>query len=134
MRDYSKVFQQDVSAEDLKRAKATFWAKMHEVIGRIPFARQAVALYFLIREPGVDLGVKASAVLALLYFISPIDMIPDVIPVTGLLDDAAVISAAIVVLGSMIKPFLERADAWYDRGRPLRDEPEIEEIRDVEPD
>ena len=41
----------------------------------------------LLREPRVPLLVKAVPVLAAVYLISPIDAIPDVIPVLGQLDD-----------------------------------------------
>ena len=125
VRDYSKIFGQDVTPEDVDRAKEAFWKKMQQVLGRVPFGRQAVGLYYMIRDQKVPLGVKATAVLALLYFISPVDVIPDVIPFTGYLDDAAVISSALTVLGPMMKPFLALADKWIEKGRPLKDEAEV---------
>jgi uncharacterized membrane protein YkvA (DUF1232 family) len=36
------------------------------------------------------------------YFISPVDAIPDVIPVAGYIDDAAVIAAAVAALGGAL--------------------------------
>ncbi|MCB9896106.1 MAG: DUF1232 domain-containing protein [Planctomycetes bacterium] len=128
VRDYSKIFGQDVTPEDVDKAIAAFWKKMQKVLGVVPFGRQAVGLYYMIRDPKVALGVKATAVLALLYFISPVDAIPDVIPITGYLDDAAVITSALTVLGPMMKPFLALADKWIDRGRPLKDDREEPEV------
>lgn len=130
MTDTEKVFEKDATPEDLKKAKEGFWAKMHEFIGRVPFARQAVALFYMIKDPRADLGVKGAAVLALLYFISPVDAIPDVVPVAGLMDDAAVISTALMILGGLIKPYLQLADDWYHKGAKLKDEPEV--IKDAE--
>jgi uncharacterized membrane protein YkvA (DUF1232 family) len=124
-RDYNSVFKQGVSAEDIQRAKAAFWKKMRQFAGRVPFARQATALYYLIRDPKMNLGVKATAVLAILYFISPVDAIPDFIPVTGMLDDATVIASALTILGPLMTPFLKRADEWIRKGKPLQDEPEV---------
>jgi uncharacterized membrane protein YkvA (DUF1232 family) len=128
--DYRKIFGNDVTADDIKRAKASFWKKMREVAGKVPFARQAAALYFLMIDPKTHLGVKATAVLALLYFISPVDFIPDFVPFSGFLDDAGVITAALGIIGPLMKPFLKQADNWVERGRPLEDAPEA--VIDVE--
>ncbi|MCA8919338.1 MAG: DUF1232 domain-containing protein [Planctomycetes bacterium] len=133
--DYHKVLKDAVSVEDLKRAKTAFWKKMRTFAGRVPFARQAAALYYMIRDPNVELPIKATAVLAILYFISPVDMIPDVIPITGFLDDAGVIATAVSVLGPKIAPYLQFADAWIQRGRPMSDDDgasDEEVIREVE--
>jgi uncharacterized membrane protein YkvA (DUF1232 family) len=129
--DYSKIFGNSVSPEDLQRAKASFWKKMREVVGLVPFARQAASLYFMMRDPKASLGVKATAVLALLYFISPIDMIPDFIPLSGYLDDAGVIATALSILGPVMAPYLKQADNWATRGKPLSDE-EAEVVIDVD--
>jgi uncharacterized membrane protein YkvA (DUF1232 family) len=48
-----------------------------------------------IRSPKTTLKKKAIAAGALIYFISPIDLIPDHIPVVGYLDDLAVLSLAV---------------------------------------
>src|SRR5262245_7326536 len=44
----------------------------------------------LLREPGVPLLRKTVLVLVALYFISPLDIIPDVLPVIGEVDDLAI--------------------------------------------
>ena len=54
-----------------------------------------------IRSPKTPLRVKAVCIGALLYFISPIDLIPDHIPVVGYLDDLAVLSIAVNVVAGM---------------------------------
>lgn len=51
-----------------------------------------VVRYF--RSPQVPLWKKAIAVLAVAYIASPVDMVPDVIPVLGWLDDVGVFAAA----------------------------------------
>jgi len=45
----------------------------------------------LLREPGVPVLTKAFPVLAALYVISPLDFVPDFLPVIGQLDDLGMI-------------------------------------------
>lgn len=52
-----------------------------------------------IKSSKTPLRAKAVCVGALLYFISPIDLIPDNIPVVGYLDDLAVITLALDFVG-----------------------------------
>src|SRR5262245_6084459 len=54
----------------------------------VSHARLAVRL---IREPSVPLLVKAVPVLAAAYVVSPIDIVPDVIPILGQLDVLTVV-------------------------------------------
>jgi uncharacterized membrane protein YkvA (DUF1232 family) len=55
-----------------------------------------------IKSPKTPLRAKAVCVGALLYFISPIDLIPDNIPVLGYLDDIAVLSLALDFAGRAV--------------------------------
>ena len=55
------------------------------------------------KDPAAAKGVKAVAIAALLYVVSPIDAIPDVIPVLGLTDDVGIVSLAIKLLMDEIK-------------------------------
>jgi uncharacterized membrane protein YkvA (DUF1232 family) len=45
----------------------------------------------LIREPGVPLVAKALPLLTAFYVISPLDLVPDFVPVLGQLDDLGII-------------------------------------------
>ncbi len=51
-----------------------------------------------LRDPSVGKGRKVLLVLAVLYVISPIDAIPDVIPVIGWLDDIGFLGFAATML------------------------------------
>ena len=51
----------------------------------------------LLREPRVPLLTKSLPVLAAVYVISPLDFIPDVLPLLGEIDDLAVILIAVGV-------------------------------------
>jgi uncharacterized membrane protein YkvA (DUF1232 family) len=51
-------------------------------------------LFAYMRDPRVALWRKLAGVFALLYLVSPIDAVPDFIPLLGWLDDLGVLSAA----------------------------------------
>ena len=66
-----------------------------------------------LRDPGVGKGRKVLLVLAVLYVISPIDAIPDVIPVIGWLDDIGVLGLAATMLINDARTFaLARKADW----------------------
>ncbi|MGQ0482663.1 MAG: YkvA family protein [Pseudonocardia sp.] len=49
----------------------------------------------LISDPAVPLRIRLMLALLLVYLISPIDIIPDVIPVVGYADDAIIVAVAL---------------------------------------
>lgn len=51
----------------------------------------------LVREPRVALLTKAIPLLAALYVISPLDLVPDVLPVLGQLDDLTFVLATLEI-------------------------------------
>ena len=62
------------------------------------FLGHCKSLLHAIRSPSVSARNKAICIGALLYFINPIDLIPDHLPVIGYLDDFAVLSLAVSCL------------------------------------
>ncbi|MBH5329543.1 DUF1232 domain-containing protein [Eikenella sp. S3360] len=60
-------------------------------LGR-PVVEQLYALYFLFQSPAVPKRAKLIIVGALVYFVSPIDSIPDLLGPLGFSDDIAVIT------------------------------------------
>lgn len=56
---------------------------------------EALALYFAVRDPRTPWYAKALAVFVVAHTFSPIDLIPDFIPVLGLLDDIIITPAGI---------------------------------------
>jgi hypothetical protein len=66
-----------------------------------------MALWRFAKDPNAPWGGRALAIGALVYLVSPIDAVPDMIPFAGLLDDAAVIGAAVGRLYTELKPYLK---------------------------
>ncbi|MGN6820808.1 MAG: YkvA family protein [Sphingomonas sp.] len=82
--------------------------------------RDVVALWIAARDPRVPWYAKATAGAVAAYALSPIDLIPDVIPVLGYLDDLLIVPAGIWLAVRMIGPALMaefRARA-SETGRP----------------
>lgn len=67
---------------------------------------------------GIPSSTLAGGVAVLIYFITPIDLIPDMIPVIGLLDDATLLAWFI----ASIKSELDKYKEW-EMTRPIRVEP-----------
>ena len=59
--------------------------------------RDTVALYFAVRDPRTPLIAKVVAGLVVAYALSPIDLIPDFIPVLGYLDDVILVPLGILL-------------------------------------
>jgi uncharacterized membrane protein YkvA (DUF1232 family) len=68
------------------------------------------ALYLASKDPRTPWYAKVLAALIIGYALSPIDLIPDFIPVLGYLDDLIIVPAGIVLLLKMIpKEVMEEA-------------------------
>ena len=76
------------------------WGKLEKSGKRVSFAKDILALYRYMKDPLVKWFRKAIVVAALIYFIVPIDTIPDITPLFGYLDDLGVITALLKYLGS----------------------------------
>ena len=85
------------------RVKRGFWPKIVRTAARIPFADQALSVYYAARDPQTPAAAKGMMLGALAYFVMPIDAIPDIFAGIGFTDDAAVFAALIATLGANIK-------------------------------
>jgi uncharacterized membrane protein YkvA (DUF1232 family) len=84
--------------------------------------QDVVALYIAARDPRVPWYVKLAAAAIAAYALSPIDPIPDFIPVLGYLDELIVLPIAIFFVIKMIPgPLMEefRAEAERRSERPV---------------
>ena len=91
------------------------WARM--------LKRDTVALYLAAHDPRVPWYAKVVAACVAAYALSPIDLIPDFIPVIGYLDDIILVPLGIALAIRLIPPALleehrERAGTWI-ANRPV---------------
>lgn len=82
--------------------------------------RQTLTVYFVARDPRLPWPVRLVALAVAAYALSPIDLIPDFIPVLGLLDDVVLIPLGLALVLRLTPPALRdearaRAEAVVDR-------------------
>ena len=85
------------------RVRSRFWKTVRKAIAAVPFMDEVVAAYYCALDPETPASVRATLLAALAYFVAPIDVIPDVLPLVGFTDDAGVLAAVITVVGRHIR-------------------------------
>lgn len=86
MDDYAKNYSED-----------NLWDKVRENVSSIGLTviYKAFQLYYVAQSDSCPMKVKAGIIGALGYLISPLDLVPDFIPVVGYSDDALAIAFAL---------------------------------------
>ena len=64
--------------------------------------RDVTALYVACRDPRVPWYAKAFTALLVAYALSPVDLVPDFIPVLGYLDELVLLPVGVLVAAKMI--------------------------------
>ncbi len=87
------------------------------------FEIETYALYLAYKDPRVPLRIKVVILLVIAYLLSPIDLIPDFIPVIGYLDDFLLITVGIPILLKMVPKEImnehrESAKTRFSEGMP----------------
>ncbi len=117
---YANKFSQSDFVEKISRIAKRAGAKL---------VYAALILYYTLQSDRVSTADKALIIGALGYMISPLDVIPDAIPIVGLTDDLAVLLYVLKkVWGNVAPEIQEKAKArlskWFD-------EDEIKEANDL---
>ncbi len=77
-------------------------ANLKEVARRL--RRDVVVVWLAARDPDTPWWVKALALAVAAYALSPIDLIPDFIPVLGLLDDLVLVPLGLMLVMRLLPP------------------------------
>jgi uncharacterized membrane protein YkvA (DUF1232 family) len=111
-----------VRPEDEQRVHEALDAKVESLRGKRSSVIDGVlekvrGLYAMLRDPDftIEWRHKAVIIACLLYFISPVDMVPDFIPGVGFIDDALILGWGIKTLRDVMELYqrhrLARASA-----------------------
>jgi len=83
------------------------------------------AVFLALKHKDTPLGAKILAAITIGYALSPIDLIPDFIPVIGYLDDLIILPALVVWTIKLIPPEVmaecrEKSEGLWDNGKPKK--------------
>jgi len=84
---------------------------------------EVVALWFCTRDPRTPFIARAIAIAVVAYAFSPIDLIPDFIPVIGLLDDLLLLPIGVWIVLKLVPPEVmaecrQQAARWLEEKKP----------------
>jgi uncharacterized membrane protein YkvA (DUF1232 family) len=116
--DFSAGFEPaDRLAEDRESVRKRFWIKLKQVAAKLPFTEDLLAAYYCAFDKQTPRHVQVALLGAIAYFILPFDFIPDMMPVIGFTDDAAILATAIRLVATHItEDHREAARAALKRG------------------
>jgi uncharacterized membrane protein YkvA (DUF1232 family) len=97
------------AGRDEERVRRDFWRKAARVAAKLPFAEDLLAAYYCAFDQATPFQVRAALVGALAYFVMPFDFMPDVLPLLGFTDDAAVLFTVLRMVAGHLRP--EHRDA-----------------------
>ncbi len=100
----AELGENDRTERDKARLQRDFWPKFRRFAANLPFAEDLVAAYFCAFDRNTPRHVQAALLGAIAYFVLPFDAIPDLLPLVGFTDDAAVLATAIRLVATHIRP------------------------------
>jgi uncharacterized membrane protein YkvA (DUF1232 family) len=85
--------------------------------------KETYTIYIACKDPRVPWYARVFAGFVVAYAFSPIDLIPDIIPILGYLDDLILVPLGIILVIKMIPPDVlaecrEKAEAVISQGKP----------------
>ena len=85
--------------------------KVGDKLSHIPVFASIVKSYVQKVYTEIPIGTIVAVISALLYFVTPIDLILDAFPGIGYIDDAAVIGACLMLVDSDIEEYIKWRDS-----------------------
>jgi len=108
LNDLKSDFESHEKYEEGKEfVEENFWEKVEKVGKKLSFMKDVKALYNYMLDSNVPWYRKSIVLGALIYFITPIDSVPDLVPLVGYLDDLGVVTAVLKFLGSELIPYYD---------------------------
>ena len=91
-------------AHDEASVRTGFWRKLQQFAAQLPISEDLLTAYYCAFDRKTPNHVRAALLGALAYFVLPFDALPDLLPIVGFTDDAAVLAGAIRLVWVHIQP------------------------------
>jgi len=102
-----------------KFSEGEFWQFIKKFVKDFPGVRDSIALFYCLKDSDTPLYIKVTIIGALGYLVSPLDAVPDFIPIVGLADDLGVIAGTLSFVYSHVKQeHWDAADELLGREKP----------------
>jgi hypothetical protein len=86
--DPSRALVPSVVRLNERKVAKGFWPKLRKTAARVPFASEALAVWYCAKDETTPAAAKGLMFAALAYFVLPTDAVPDFIAGLGYTDDA----------------------------------------------
>jgi len=95
---------EDLTQYQSEFSESRFWEKLKKFAKKagLKVAYAALLLYYVVKSPLTSKGDRAKILGALGYFVLPLDLIPDTIPIVGYTDDLAALTWALYAVAKNI--------------------------------
>ena len=98
-----EILGPEEAEEKASHVRARFWPTVKRALRSLPFIDEVVAAYYAMLDPATPTRARLILIGALLYFVTPLDFVPDLVLGLGFLDDASVLLAALAAVRGSIK-------------------------------
>ena len=102
-----KIMAEKINTKEFNEhfSEKSFWDKIINIAKKAgkEVIEKALIAYYVYKDEDTPMWAKGALVGALGYFISPIDVIPDFVPIAGYTDDVTVLASALVAVAAHIK-------------------------------
>ena len=127
----NQIKNQDLTKYEKNYSENGLWKKLSNVAKKagLKTVYMVLLLYYVLKDPSTPKQYKAMIIGALGYFILPLDIIPDFIPVAGYTDDVAALAGALLAVAKCVSPEIknqakEKLKEWFGE----YDEAEIADV------
>ena len=95
----------DQTSYEKEYSESSFWDKLkkYALVAGKEVVEKALILYEALKDRDTPAWARGVIIAALGYFISPIDAIPDTVPLAGYADDLGALAAALAAVATHVK-------------------------------